>query len=94
MENMDNNSPSQSNQTAATTTSRRIKNTFAPACNNEYFTPGTLFSLCKYGFPFEKLPEEGKKMVREYAKEYDKKCTRTGDKMTFPPPPSGPNVIV
>ncbi|RNJ76328.1 MAG: hypothetical protein EB828_03075 [Nitrosopumilus sp. D6] len=91
---MDKNTSSKSNQTAATSTSKQIKNTFAPNCDNEYFVPATLFSLCKYGFPFEKLPEEGKKMVLEFSEEYSKTCTRAGDKVTFPPPPSGPDVIV
>ncbi|RNJ80632.1 MAG: hypothetical protein D9C04_00635 [Nitrosopumilus sp. B06] len=91
---MDKNISSQSGQTEATTTSRRIKNTFAPACNNEYFVPATLFSLCKYGFPFEKLPEEGKKMVLEYSREYAKRCTRPGDKVEFPPLTPDPDIII
>ena len=84
---MDKNTSSQSDQTASTSTSKRIKNTFSPNCRNEYFTPVTLFAECKYGFPFEKLPEEGKKMVLEYIDEYDKKCTKPGEKIKFPPPP-------
>ncbi|RNJ75980.1 MAG: hypothetical protein EB828_03825 [Nitrosopumilus sp. D6] len=84
---------SQSGQTAATSTSKRIKNTFAPNCRNEYFEPGALFYLCKYGFPFEKLPEEGKKMVREYTKEYDKRCLKPGEKQKFPSPMFGPDAI-
>ncbi|MDA7958973.1 MAG: hypothetical protein MPI95_07830 [Nitrosopumilus sp.] len=67
---------SKSGQTAATGTSKRIKNTFSRA-ENEYFTPATLFSLCKYGFPFEKLPEEAKEMVREYSKYHTARCTRS-----------------
>ncbi|CAI9831060.1 hypothetical protein IBTHAUMO2_150015 [Nitrosopumilaceae archaeon] len=55
---------------------RRIRNTFSRA-ENEYFTPATLFSLCKYGFPFEKLPEEAKEMVREYSKYHTARCTRS-----------------
>ncbi|RNJ77452.1 MAG: hypothetical protein D9C04_01505 [Nitrosopumilus sp. B06] len=84
---MDKDSSSQSNQTAAANTSKQIKNTFAPNCDNEYFTSGSLFAECKYGFPFEKLPEEGKKMVLEYIDEYDKRCTKPGEKIKFPPPP-------
>ncbi|CAI9832372.1 MAG: hypothetical protein MPI95_03930 [Nitrosopumilus sp.] len=57
-------------------TPKRIKNTFSRA-ENEYFTPATLFSLCRYGFPFEKLPEEAKEMLMEYCKEYDKRCTHS-----------------
>ena len=55
---------------------RRIRNTFSDM-GNEYFTPATLFALCKYGFPFERLPEEGKEMVREYAKYHAARCTRS-----------------
>ena len=80
-------------QTAATGTPRRIRNTFAPDCENEYFTPTTLFYLCKYGFPFKELPEEAKEMVLEFIEEYDKTCTRTGDKVEFPPFPTGPGII-
>ena len=85
---------SQSGQTAATGTSRRIRNTFAPDCDNDYFTPATLFSLCKYGYPFEKLPEEGKDMVMEYAREYTKRCTKPGDKANLPGVSLGPDAIV
>ncbi|RNJ75173.1 MAG: hypothetical protein EB828_05635 [Nitrosopumilus sp. D6] len=91
---MDKNASSQSGQMAATSTSKRIKNTFAPNCRNEYFTPVTLFAACKYGLSFEKLPEEGKKMVLEYSREYAKTCTRTGDKVEFPPLSSGSDVIM
>ncbi|RNJ76782.1 MAG: hypothetical protein EB828_02390 [Nitrosopumilus sp. D6] len=90
---MDKNASSQSGQTAATSTSKRIKNTFAPNCRNEYFVPATLFSLCKYGFRFEKLPEEAKKMMLEYSEEYYKRCTKAGDKPTFPSPLLGPDAI-
>ncbi|CAI9832359.1 conserved hypothetical protein [Nitrosopumilaceae archaeon] len=54
----------------------RIKNTFSSA-DNEYFTPATLFALCKYGFPFEKLPEDAKEKLIEYCREYDKRCTHS-----------------
>ncbi|RNJ75212.1 MAG: hypothetical protein EB830_06470 [Nitrosopumilus sp. H13] len=80
---MDKNTSSKSGQTG---TPKQIKNTFAPRCRNEYFVPATLFSLCRYVFPFEKLPEEGKKMLLEYIKEYDKKCSKSGDKVVFPHP--------
>ncbi len=56
-----------------------IKNTFVPDCENEYFTPSSLFYVCKYGFPFRELPEEGKRMVRAYRKEHLKICTKPGD---------------
>lgn len=56
-----------------------IRNTFASSCHNEYLDGGMLFQLCKYGFPFEKLPGEGKQMLLEYRKEYLKKCTKPGD---------------
>ncbi|RNJ79837.1 MAG: hypothetical protein D9C04_03495 [Nitrosopumilus sp. B06] len=65
---------------------KRIKNTFVPNCDNEYFVPATLFSLCKYGFPFEELPEEAKKMLLEYEEEYYKRCTKPGEKAKFPSP--------
>lgn len=58
---------------------KTIRNTFAPSCQNEYLDGGMLFQLCKYGFPFERLPDEGKKMLLEYRKEYLKKCTKPGD---------------
>ena len=48
----------------------RLKNTFAPYCENEYFTPATLTGLCRYGFPYEQLPKEGKQMVDGYMIEY------------------------
>ncbi|CAI9832376.1 MAG: hypothetical protein MPI95_03945 [Nitrosopumilus sp.] len=73
---MDKSGSSQSGQTAATSTSKRIKNTFSRS-KNEYFTPATLFSLCKYGFPFEKLPEEAKEMVLEYSKYHASRCTHS-----------------
>ena len=89
---MDGNTPSKSGRTAATTTSKRIKNTFAPSCRCEYFTPATLFAECKYGLPFEDLPEEAKRMVEEYSDEFYKKCTKPGPKTKFPPP--GPGVTM
>ncbi len=52
-----------------------IKNTFVPTFANEYFTPSELHCVCRYGFPFDDLPEEGKEMVRAYEKEYSKKRT-------------------
>ncbi len=74
---------SESNQTENTTLSElrkwTIKNTFVPNCKNKYFTPSSLFHVCKYGFPFRELPEEGKAMVRAYRKFYLKKCTKPGD---------------
>ena len=91
---MDKKASSKSGQTARASTSRRIKNTFAPNCRNEYFTPVTLHSLCRWGFPFEKLPEEAKEMVMEYCKEYDKTCTKTGGKVKFPPFTPSPDAIV
>ena len=93
---MDKISSSKSGRTAATSTSRRIKNTFAPNCRNEYFVPATLYSLCRFGFPFKDLPEAAKKMVREYSAEYDKRFARnlaeTGGE--HPPVPSGPDVRI
>ena len=73
---MDKRGSSQSGQTAATSTSKRIKNTFSRS-KNEYFTPATLFSLCRYGFPFERLPEEAKEMVREYSRYHASRCTHS-----------------
>ncbi len=53
-----------------------IMNTFAPNCGNKYFTPPELFCLFRFGgVSFNDLPEEGKKMVRAYEKEYSKKRT-------------------
>ncbi len=76
-------SSSESNQTDNTTLSElrkwTIKNTFAPTFANEYFTPSSLFYVCKYGFPFRDLPEEGKAMVRAFRKFYLKKCSKLGD---------------
>ncbi|CAI9832598.1 hypothetical protein IBTHAUMO2_880004 [Nitrosopumilaceae archaeon] len=77
---MDRTASSKSGQTVATSTSKRIKNTFSRS-KNEYFTPATLFSLCRYGFPFEKLPEEAKEMLMEYCEEYTKRCTHPGDEI-------------
>ena len=91
---MDGNTPLRSGQAAPASTSRRIKNTFAPSCENEYFDPGALFHLCKYGFPFEDLPAEAKEMVLEYADEYAKRCIRDGDKADLPPFPTGPGVRI
>ncbi len=81
---MGKNSSSESTQTEHTTRSKldewTIKNTFAENCMDEYFTPGSLFHICKFGFvSFDDLPEEGKEMVLEYEKEYLKKCTKPGD---------------
>ena len=52
---------------------RVIKNTFSRS-KNEYFPPAPLFSLCKYGSPFKKLPEEEKEMVREYSRYHPSRC--------------------
>ncbi len=74
---------SASTKTGHTTRSKlsewTIKNTFAENCRSEYFTPAELFCICKYGFPSDELPEEGKQMVLAYEKEYFKKCTKPGD---------------
>ncbi|RNJ79598.1 MAG: hypothetical protein D9C04_04290 [Nitrosopumilus sp. B06] len=35
-----------------------------------------------------------KKMVREYTKEYDKRCLKPGEKQKFPSPMFGPDAIV
>lgn len=88
------NTPPRSGETGAAGTPKSIKNTFAPDCENKYFDAGALFSLCKFGFPFDKLPEVGQKMVLEYIKEYDKKCTKTGDVVDIPPIPDDPNIMV
>ncbi len=63
----------------STRSTKTIKNTFAPTFANEYFTPEELFCACKYGLPFRDLPEEGKRMVGAFRKEYLKKCTKPGD---------------
>ncbi|MDA7953391.1 MAG: hypothetical protein MPI95_03950 [Nitrosopumilus sp.] len=70
----------ESSKTSPSGGSRVIKNTFSDM-GNEYFTPASLFLLCKYGFPFERLPEEAKEMLMEYCKEYDKRCTHSGDEI-------------
>lgn len=69
--------------------SQRIKNTFAPYCENEYFTPATLTGLCRYGFPYEQLPKEGKQMVDGYMKEYVKRCSNGDGSWKPKPPPQG-----
>lgn len=72
-----------------------IKNTFASNCDNEYFTPSSLFCICKYGFPYDELPEEGKRMVKAYKKVYNKKCTKPGDPpKEMPDFPKGVNAIL
>lgn len=76
------------------TAGRRIRNTFAPNCRNKDFDAGGLFSLCKWGFPFEKLPEEAREMVIEYGREYVKRCTKAGDKVKFPPLPTGLDITI
>ncbi|RNJ76367.1 MAG: hypothetical protein EB830_04330 [Nitrosopumilus sp. H13] len=68
--------------------------TFAPNCRNEYFTPDALFIACKYGLSFDKLPEEAKKMVLEYTKEYNKRCPKPGEKQKFPSPMFSSDAIV
>ncbi|RNJ78543.1 MAG: hypothetical protein EB830_00060 [Nitrosopumilus sp. H13] len=89
---MDKNTFSKSDRTTPAT-SKRIKNTFVSDCNNEYFVPATLHSLCRYGFPFDEIPEEAKKMVLEFSEEYYKRCTKPGDKVEMPPFPTGPGII-
>ena len=74
---------SKSCQTANTPSLKRIKNTFAPNCTNEYLTPAMLFCACKYGFPYNDLPDEAKKMLDEYCVEY-KKCAMKRGKVVFP----------
>lgn len=61
--------------TRTASTNSRLKNTFAPNCKNEYFTPATLAGLCRYGFSYDDLPKEGKQMVDEYMKGYRKRCS-------------------
>ncbi len=91
---MDKNSSSESTQTEHTTRSKlddwTIKNTFAENCRDEYFTPGSLFHICKFGFiSFDDLPEEGKEMVRAYRIEYLKGCTTDNDQPeTYQPSPT------
>ncbi len=77
---MDGHATPRSGAAPAAGRTRRIRNTFSRA-DNEYFTPATLFSLCRYGFPFEKLPEEAKEMLMEYCEEYTKRCTHPGDEI-------------
>ncbi len=81
--NMTKTSSSASTRSEHTTRSKldnwTIKNTFAENCGNKYFTPAELFGACKYGLPFRDLPEEGKRMVRAFRKEYLKKCSKPGD---------------
>ena len=74
-----------SRKTEKPLSSRRIKNAFAPYCRNEHFTPATLTGLCRYGFPYDELPEEGRQMVDEYMKEYSKRCSN-GDGSWKPKP--------
>ncbi len=79
---MSKNTPSKSTRTGQQSRSKLddsvIKNTFSKNFKNEYFTPTELFCACRYGVPFDNLPEEGKQMVLEYEKEY-KRCTKPGD---------------
>ncbi len=71
-----------------------ITNTFVPNWKNTYFTPATLFGACRYGVPFDNLPEEGKEMVRAYEKEYLKRCTKPGDPhRKIPDPPDDITII-
>lgn len=86
---MSKNTASGSNRTKHLS-SKRIENTFAPYCKNEYFTPATLAGLCRYGFPYGDLPKDGKRMVDEYMKEYRKRCSNDdGSWEPKPPPPFG-----
>ncbi|MDA7940492.1 MAG: hypothetical protein MPJ06_03565 [Nitrosopumilus sp.] len=62
----------------------RIRNTFAPDCDNEYFTPVTIFSLWKHGFPLRDMPEEAQKMALEYKKIYLARCTGPDEKIVIP----------
>ena len=71
-----------------------VRNTFAPSCQNEYLDGGMLFQLCKYGFPFERLPDEGKEMLLEYRKEYIKKCAKPGDPIPDIPELSDDNGLI
>lgn len=73
---------------------KTIRNTFAPSCQNEYLDGGMLFQLCKYGFSFAKLPDEGKELLLEYRKEYLKKCTKPGDPIPDIPELSDENGMI
>ena len=67
----------------------RLKNTFALYCENEYFTPATLTSLCRYEFPYEQLLKEGKQMVDDYMKEYAERCSNGDGSWKPRPSPRG-----
>ena len=73
---------------------KTILNTFAPSCQNEHLDGGMLFQLCKYGFPFAKLPDEGKELLLEYRQEYLKKCTKPGDPIPDIPELSDENGMI
>ena len=86
---MSTNASSEPTRTETRPLPRRIKNTFAPHCKNEYFTPATLAGLCRYGFPYGDLPEEGKQMVDGYMKEYRKRCSNDDGRWEPKPTPGG-----
>ena len=88
--------PSKSGPGAPAGAPRKIRNTFAPNCRNEYFVPATLYSMCRFGFPFKDLPEGAKELVREYSNEYDRRFARRMAEAGggYPPVPSGPDVRI
>ena len=72
----------------------RIRNTFAPNCRNEYFTPEMLFALMRQGFQLRDMPEEAREMARECSEQYEASCTRPGEKIKIHALDLGPGGVV
>ena len=47
-----------------------VKNTFAPNCDLEYFTPKQLLTLCRFGFPKEKMPPGARRVADQMIEKY------------------------
>ena len=47
-----------------------IKNTFATNCDLEYFTPKQLLTLCRFGFPKEKMPPGARRVADQMIEKY------------------------
>ncbi len=59
--------------------SKRIRNTFAPMCKAEDFDCEDILHMCRNGFPYERLPEEAKVMMKEMKLIHDNRCKRYKD---------------
>lgn len=84
---------SKSGRTESASRSTLIKNTFAPNCKSEYLTPNQLLTLCRFGFPIDRLPPDARKiadkMIRQHVERSKAKHRSRGSRL---PPSDDPAI--